>query len=323
MSSELDKNWLGAILKNKGLPELLAKAGNITVVPIDPDLSGATRGQAWLMLKGFPDLTPQMTDAVSVRADCVGMKLNALRYHRRRYEEIQARRIEEFSSREDLKSAVQRGIKIAEVDMLCEVEAFFAQYKSCLDMLVKVLCPITGLQPGTLSTYGNDGDGVIKTLKKFKKNKNHKLTVGRIDWLIEEIEKAKPWLQSVIRVRDTYTHYRSEIHFGFEWDMDAQVLRVPMSEVDGENRPLNLVMAELTEPIITYSANFIAIAVSCAIPLTTQLETMDESAKAYIGARWQLNLSRAIWKIGTNVIRIYSAEDIENARRAAEDANRS
>ncbi len=36
--------------------------------------------------------------------------------------------------------------------MLYEVEAFFSQYKSCLDMLVKVLCPNTGLKPGTLST---------------------------------------------------------------------------------------------------------------------------------------------------------------------------
>ena len=75
--------------------------------------------------------------------------------------------------------------------MLCEVEAFFSQYKSCLDMLVKVLSPITGLQPGTLSTYGDYGNRIIARLENLKKT-DHKLTVGRIDWLIEEIEKTKP-----------------------------------------------------------------------------------------------------------------------------------
>lgn len=146
-----------------------------------------------------------MTDAVSFRANCVAMKLNALRYHRRRYEEIQTRRVEEFSSNPDLNEALRRGVKITEVEMLYEVEAFFTQYKSCLDMLVKVLCPITGLQPGTLSTYGDFGNRVIERLNKLKKT-NHDLTVGRMDWLIEEIEKTKPWLESVIRIRDTYTH---------------------------------------------------------------------------------------------------------------------
>ncbi len=50
--------------------------------------------------------------------------------------------------------------------MLYEVEAFFTQYQSCLDMLVKVLCPITGLQPGTLSTYGDFGNRDIERLNK-------------------------------------------------------------------------------------------------------------------------------------------------------------
>lgn len=198
--------------------------------------------------------------------------------------------------------------------MLYEVEAFFTQYKSCLDMLVKVLCPITGLQPGTLSTYGDFGNRVIERLNKLKKT-SHNLTVGRIDWLIEEIEKTKPWLESVIRIRDTYTHYRSEIHFGFEWDKVVGRVKVPHSELDGQSHPLNFVMGELTEPLITYCANFIAIVVSCAVPLTTGLQVMADDEKAYIGARWQLDLSRAIWKIASNVIRTYTAEDIANARR--------
>jgi len=311
-----DTDWLKAILNNGRLPSMLEKTGTVTVVPVDSDLNGATMGQAWLILKGVPDLAPSMTDALSFRANCVAMKLQALRYHRRRYEEIQASRLREFSSNPDLNDALRRGVKITEIEMLCEVEAFFSQYKSCLDMLVKVLSPITGLQPGTLSTYGDYGNRIIARLKNLKKT-DHKLTVGRIDWLIEEIEKTKPWLQSVIRIRDTYAHYRSEIHFGFQWDTAVGRAKVPHSELDGTSHPLNFVMAELTEPLITYCANFIAISISCAVPITTGLQVMSKDEKAYIGARWQFDLSRAIWKIASNVLRTYTAEDIANARKAA------
>jgi hypothetical protein len=315
MGSE-EKDWLKAFLNHEKLPGMLEKGGSVTAVPIDPDLNGATMGQAWLILKGVPDLATSMTDAVSFRANCVAMKLNALRYHRRRYEEIQAKRVNEFLSKSDLNDALQRGVKITEIEMLYEVEAFFSQYKSCLDMLVKVLCPITGLQPGTLSTYGDYGNRIITRLNSLKKTK-HNLTVGRIDWLIEEIEKTKPWLESVIRIRDTYTHYRSEIHFGFEWDKVVGRVRVPRSDLDGKSQPLSFVMGELTEPLITYCTNFIAIAVSFAVPLTTGLQVMANDEKAYIGARWQLDLSRAMWKIASNVIRTYTPEDIENAKKAA------
>jgi len=47
--------------------------------------------------------------------------------------------------------------------------------------------------------------------------------------------------------------------------------------------------------VITYCTNFIAIAVSCAVPITTGLQVMAEDEQAYIGARWQLDVSRAIW----------------------------
>jgi hypothetical protein len=310
-----EKNWLKAFLTNEKLPEMLEVTGSVTAVPIDPDLNGATMGQAWLILKGLPGLRPSMTDAVSFRANCVAMKLNALRYHRRRYEEIQGNRVKEFSSNSDLKDAFQRGVKITEIEMLYEVEAFFSQYKSCLDMLVKVLCPITGLEPGTLSTYGDFGNRIIARLNRLKKTQ-HNLTVGRIDWLIEEIEKTRAWLESVIRIRDTYTHYRSEIHFGFEWDKALGTVKVPHSELDGKSHPLNFVMAELTEPLITYCANFIAITVSMAVPLSTGVQVMADDEKAYIGARWHLDLSRAIWKIASNVIRTYTPEDIVNAKTA-------
>src|SRR5207237_5158020 len=99
--------------------------------------------------------------------------------------------------------------------MLYEVEAFFFQYKSALDMLVKILHPIAGNQAKDIHTYGSLGKDVTTQLKQLKKNKKLNLTAGRIDWLIEEIEKVKsPWLESVINIRDTFSHYKSEIALG-------------------------------------------------------------------------------------------------------------
>jgi hypothetical protein len=43
-------------------------------------------------------------------------------------------------------------------------------------------------------------------------------------------------------------------------------------------------------------------------------QVMADDEKAYIGARWQLDLSRAIWKIASNVIRTFTAEDLANAK---------
>jgi hypothetical protein len=41
---------------------------------------------------------------------------------------------------------------------------------------------------------------------------------------------------------------------------------------------------------------------------------MADDEKAYLGTRWQLDLSQAMWKIASNVIRTPTAEDIANAK---------
>lgn len=61
MGSE-ERDWLKAVLNHENLPAMLEKGGSVTVVPVDRDLNGATMGQAWLILKGVPDLAPSMTE---------------------------------------------------------------------------------------------------------------------------------------------------------------------------------------------------------------------------------------------------------------------
>lgn len=321
--SKIDANFtnreIGNLLKHKAIAEKLNGDSPFISISPDKDILGATLGQAHLMLLGIPNLSSQLNDEVFFKCNAVAIKLSALRYHRRKYEELQKRRISEISADSNILTLIQKGLKLCELEMLYELEAFFFQYKSALDMLVKVLCPFAGKNAGNISTYGKFGKDVITQLNELKKNKKLNLTIGRIDWLIEEVEKAKsPWMESVIRIRDTFSHYKSEIALGFEWDKEVGRLKVPHATTDNGISPLNFEMEKLTESLINYCANFIAITVSCAFPVTTEIQLMSENEKRYIGARWQMDLSKAIWMLGVNVIRELTEEDVENAKKWAE-----
>lgn len=252
---------LDGVINSSRIAEALEKNKPVTTIQHDTDLNGATVGQALLLLRGIPDLTPELTDEVIMAANAVAAKLGALRYHQQRYEQIQENRMRQISSDEGLKLAIQRGLKICEREMIYEFEGFFHQIKSTLDMLVKVLGVVIGTKAGTLSTYGDSGTKVVKHLQSKKKDK--RLTPGRIDWLIEEVQKARdPWLSSIIRVRDTISHYRPYVHFGFEWDAEASRVRVPTAEQNNSRKPVHVIMREHTESLIVYSTIFIAISVS-------------------------------------------------------------
>lgn len=307
------------LLRYKTIIEKLESGSPFISISPDKDILGATVGQSHLMILGIPNAGAELSAEIFLKCNFVAIKLSALRYHRKKYENIQKNRSSKISADPNVSALIQKGLKICELEMLYELEAFFFQYKSALDMLVKILHPIAGNHAKDIHTYGSLGKDVVTQLNQLKKNKKLNLTSGRIDWLIEEIEKVKsPWLESVINIRDTFSHYKSEIALGFEWDKEVGRIKVPHVNTDNGISPLNFEMDKLTESLINYCANFIAITVSCAFPVTTEIQVMSEDEKRYIGARWQMDLSRAIWKLGSNVIRDYTEQDIENAKKWAE-----
>lgn len=317
---KLSDAWITRALGHPQIQEALSAGRPVTTIKADSDLAGATTGQAHLLIRSIPDWTPAMTDAFTFCTNPVAMKLTALRYHLSRYREMQKVRNEDITSNDLVLDSLKKGLKFCELDMLFEVEAMFFQYKSALDMLVKVLAPITGKSFGSLSTYGKSGMDVIKALQQMKKNNKLKLTHGRVDWLVELIEKAKsPWLESVIRIRDTFSHYRTDFEFGFSWDSSLETVLLPQFQINDGFRQFDLVMEELVESLIAYCTDFIAIAVSCAVPLEQHIQVMSLNDRAYISARWNQDLSRARWKLASNInmIQEYSADDIERARQLA------
>ena len=120
------------LLKHKTIAEKFNGDSPIISISPDKDILGATVGQAYLMLLGIANLSPQLNDAVFLKCNAVAIKLCALRYHRKKYEELQKRRSAEISADLNISALIQNGLKICELEMLYEVEAFFHQYKSAL-----------------------------------------------------------------------------------------------------------------------------------------------------------------------------------------------
>lgn len=200
---------------------------------------------------------------------------------------------------------------------------FSSSTKSALDMLVKVLCVVTGKPATTFPTYGNSGSKLLPTLHQLKRDKKLNLTHGRIDWLIEIIEKAKsPWLEWIISIRDTFSHFQSDINFGFGWDPESETVMLPSFETQGGYEQFDLVMAQLIDHLIRYCSDFIAVSITCAIPLEQEIQQMSANEREYMSALWNQDLSRAEWWPARNVIIHYTEQDIEQARQKAKAANR-
>ena len=128
-------NWL----ESDEIRQLVEKHGSATLIPNDPDLTGATIGQVFLIVRGIPGHTPELLDSLSMAANAVAVKLGSLRYHHRRYVEHLYHRLRKIESDSHLASMIRSGTRICEREMLYEVDAFFHQFKSVLDMLVKIL----------------------------------------------------------------------------------------------------------------------------------------------------------------------------------------
>lgn len=281
-----------ANLDSPKIQELLRHFRTVTVIEHDPDIEGATLGQAMLMLVGVPDLEVSRTDEIIKATNAVALKLKGVRYHSQRYRTFQSQRLKEISGDEKSLEAYKRKVNLCEHEMLYEFDAFCFQFKSSLDMLAKILGPVLSPKGGPPRNYSDDGKGVIKYLED-KKNTS-KLVEGRIDYMIELVESARePWLRSMIAVRDTLTHKMPYIHFGFSWDFENESIKPPMADVDGVAMPVAELMEIQLGHLIGYMREFIAWTIACAIPLEIHLQPMEEIEKVQMSAKWNMNLMNA------------------------------
>ena len=128
-------------LESEKIQELLRHFRTVTVIQHDADIESATLGQAMLILVGIPDLEVARTDEIITSANAVALKLKGARYHTKRFQILQARRLKEISGDNKALEAYRRKVNLCEHEMLYEFEAFCFQFKSSLDMLAKILGP--------------------------------------------------------------------------------------------------------------------------------------------------------------------------------------
>ena len=304
------------MLNVPNIKRALAEAIPVTGIQFDSDIIGATKGQADLLLAGIPDLKTETVDGVTKIVSGVGVKLSALRYHAKRFEELQVQRKEEIEDDERMQGIVKSGLLVAEKEMIFEFEAFMFQVKSTLDMLVKLFVPVFGGKQADISTYGKAGEKVITYLQQLKRNKKKRLAHARVDLLIDLVREAKdPWLKPLIAIRDTVSHYSSQIGIGFTWDKATKQVRIPMANVGRNEFPVVEVMKLEVERLVDYSTQFIAGTILSAIPVERHYQPLTEMEKKYVSALWGMDMSKAVLKLSSNVIYEYTDADIERARK--------
>jgi hypothetical protein len=279
-------------LDSNKIQDLLRHFRSVTVIQHDPDIESSTLGQAMLIIVGIPELEVPRTDEIITSANAVALKLKGARYHFKRFQLLQTKRLRDISGDSVSLEAYKRNVNLCEHEMLYEFEAFCFQFKSSLDMLAKILGPALVPKGGSPRNYGNNGNVLIDYLKD-KKN-NNQLVPGRIDYMIELIESARdPWLRSMIAVRDNLTHKRPYIHFGFGWDSEKNAISPPQADVDGVLMPVADLMELQLGHLIGYVREFIAWTIACAVPLEIHLQPMEERERIQMSSKWGINLMDA------------------------------
>lgn len=84
-------------------------------------------------------------------------------------------------------------------DLIMNVESFLFQSKSCLDVLAQIIAYNFKFE---ISSYHDNGNGLIKILEKNLKNDQEKK-----EKIIEIIKRNIPWIKELVEMRDEVTHY--------------------------------------------------------------------------------------------------------------------
>lgn len=155
-------------------------------------------------------------------------KVNIVKYHLKRYREIEDSLELELSDSENFIDH-DGSVLVERIELTAEYESFLIQFKATLDILVKFLniiyrndqsCPMRNQQ-----TFKKKGQGVIEAIEKYLKHNRDdksKLTelLNYLKSACSEESSEKPetvnWIISMINRRDTVAHYRKADYFAFQ-----------------------------------------------------------------------------------------------------------
>jgi hypothetical protein len=206
-------------------------------------------------------------------------KLESVKYHRDNLHRI-------VQSELQSRGASAEPSAVLVVDMSTgaekELEAMLLQAKASIDVMVKVLQPLAGIN---LATYADGGKKVLKALK----NNLPKDIQGRADWLIALVETGVPWIEQWVgSYRDTVAHYRTIESSGFVGvpDVDGQLQFSAPSDRSGV--PLTEFADALLEDLLVFCEDFLTYAYRLRIPPSLEIRPastdrlMGKSSTKYV-----------------------------------------
>lgn len=135
---------------------------------------------------------------IKKRIDKLHHKLNAIKFHVYSFESSEIRTEEEYKKFLYANNTLN---KIMEnPHLIYNTESFLFQCKSCLDVFAQVIVYCFKFET---SSYGNDGDKLVSILEQAKSKGYSEFAQN----LIEIIQKNKPWVEELVKMRDDVTHY--------------------------------------------------------------------------------------------------------------------
>jgi hypothetical protein len=183
-------------------------------MPFDIEIMGRLYYQAreLLLSQGFDFFKPKEEERdkfIAILLD-VTIKISAMQYHLKNYEQHEALCIEQIKA----KCGADPFISLQAYELLFDLEAFMFQMKSALDLTVKFL---EALFPNRFKTktFGDMGENLIKGLEKFKKDKNAKKEI--VDSIISMIrDDQKTWLKQAITLRTSLNHFKTIAGYNYQ-----------------------------------------------------------------------------------------------------------
>lgn len=183
-------------------------------MPFDIEIMGRLYYQAreLLLSQGFDFFKPkeEERDKFITNILNVTIKISAMQYHLKNYEQHEALCIEQIKA----KCGANSFISLQAYELLFELEAFIFQMKSALDLAVKFI-EILFPKRFKTKTFGAKGESLIKGLVNFKNDQDAKKEI--VDSIISMIEDdQKTWLEQSITLRDTLGHFQTIAGYNYQ-----------------------------------------------------------------------------------------------------------
>jgi hypothetical protein len=154
------------------------------------------------LLKPLDDIDWNVKDRwqnrIKKRIEKLRHKLNAIRYHIYYFRNYERKTEEEYKTFLVANNTLNKIMD--NPHLIHNTESFLFQSKSCLDVFAQAIVYCFKFE---VKTYGNDGDNLIHILKEAQ-SKGYSEYAQNV---IEIIQKNKPWIKELVKMRDEVTHY--------------------------------------------------------------------------------------------------------------------